>query len=532
MAGGKRKVVTVHRPGQMYKKPRYTENPRERLEESERSSPANYSGATSSRAIEEDNTSFNVPRKQSKRGRNRAKKRWNPANRSNKSIPALSKEISASFTRIKASVVSTLDRMAPPSHCKVEPIATQQLTGPCYPGQKNDVISHRDDVMPRPRDTLSTHSGGFGGAYSQKYGHCDHRASTTITTLAPPLSWSKEIHTREVKREYDSELSFVPQHTRCPFTIQPSTDRTVVPSGNWSSTDRAAQSSTFETAQQPSSSQCFTGDFPTQQSDPPGSCPLLPPTPVPRRNQTSHSPPVQIRNQTPHSAPVPRQNQTYHSPPVPRQNQSFHSPPVPRRNQTYHSTPVPRQNQSFHSPPVPRQNQTYHSTPVPRQNQSFDSPPVPRRNRNGREVVALDCEMVGCRPDDLLSHALEFQRLGKRKKKKPPKEVSVAGRCSIVDYHGNVLYDSYIRPNRPITSLRTFCSGITASHMHRATPIDHARLKIVEILREKVVVAHHIKNDLDALSISLPPELVRDTSSFPPLQVCVHACIYIEHMLT
>ena len=131
--------------------------------------------------------------------------------------------------------------------------------------------------------------------------------------------------------------------------------------------------------------------------------------------------------------------------------------------------------------------------------------------QNEVRVVAMDCEMVGCQPNPLLLAA----RTGKRKR---AKEISVAGRCTIVDYYGEVLYDSYIRPNQPILSLRTPFSGITPKHMRTATPIDKARLEILEILRGKIVVAHHITHDLDALSIKLPSESIRDTAFCIPLR--------------
>ena len=131
-------------------------------------------------------------------------------------------------------------------------------------------------------------------------------------------------------------------------------------------------------------------------------------------------------------------------------------------------------------------------------------------------VVALDCEMVACQPD-VSSIPHSPSKRGKNKKR-VPKEVSVAGRCTIVDYHGKVLYDSYLRPNQPILSLRTRYSGITARDMQRATPIDDARLEILDILRGKLVVAHDISNDLEALAITLPPETIRDTCFYVVLR--------------
>ena len=147
------------------------------------------------------------------------------------------------------------------------------------------------------------------------------------------------------------------------------------------------------------------------------------------------------------------------------------------------------------------------------------------------QVVALDCEMVGCLPDDSgleeqsrdmsVSIGERFRliqtgKLGKRKR--GLKEVSEAGRCSVVDYYGGVLYDKYIRPNRRILSLRTFVSGITQRNMENATPINQARREILSLLKGKMVVAHDIKNDLSALDISLPPGQIRDTAHCRPLK--------------
>ena len=147
------------------------------------------------------------------------------------------------------------------------------------------------------------------------------------------------------------------------------------------------------------------------------------------------------------------------------------------------------------------------------------------------QVVALDCEMVGCLPDDSgleeqsgdmsvsmgeRFRLLQTGKLGKRKR--GLKEVSEAGRCSIVDYDGRVLYDKYIRPNRRILTLRTFVSGITSRNMENAIPINRARQEILSLLKGKTVVAHDIRNDLNALDISIPPSQIRDTAHCRPLK--------------
>ncbi|KAM4572861.1 apoptosis-enhancing nuclease [Odontesthes bonariensis] len=107
-------------------------------------------------------------------------------------------------------------------------------------------------------------------------------------------------------------------------------------------------------------------------------------------------------------------------------------------------------------------------------------------------VVALDCEMVGTGP-------------GAR--------CSELARCSILDYHGNILYDKYIRPCQPVTDFRTRWSGIQRHHLHNAMPFTQAREEIFSILEGKVVVGHSIYNDFEVLDMLHPGHMVRDTST-------------------
>ncbi|XP_037110931.1 apoptosis-enhancing nuclease [Syngnathus acus] len=128
---------------------------------------------------------------------------------------------------------------------------------------------------------------------------------------------------------------------------------------------------------------------------------------------------------------------------------------------------------------------------------SEGSPPISGRSSPclstiSASLVALDCEMVGTGPGGRCSEL---------------------ARCSILDYHGNVLYDKYVRPCHPVTDYRTRWSGIRPHHMLNAAPYAQARQEISDILQGKVVVGHSLFNDFRVLGICYPHHKVRDTGA-------------------
>ncbi|KAL3476250.1 hypothetical protein BJX99DRAFT_246948 [Aspergillus californicus] len=109
--------------------------------------------------------------------------------------------------------------------------------------------------------------------------------------------------------------------------------------------------------------------------------------------------------------------------------------------------------------------------------------------------VAMDCEMVGVGPN--------------------PDNDSVLARISIVNYNGEQIYDSYVRPKEMVTDWRTHVSGILPKHMVEARSLELVQKEVTEILDERILVGHAIRNDLDALLLSHPKRDIRDTSKHP-----------------
>ena len=112
--------------------------------------------------------------------------------------------------------------------------------------------------------------------------------------------------------------------------------------------------------------------------------------------------------------------------------------------------------------------------------------------------IALDAEMVGIGPEGF---------------------TSALARVTIVDWSGDIVYDTCVQVDQPVTDYRTFVSGITPHHLqpeNGAIPFDECRGKVASILRGKILVGHALKNDLAVLRIHHPWQDIRDTAKYEP----------------
>ncbi|EDO16306.1 hypothetical protein Kpol_1053p44 [Vanderwaltozyma polyspora DSM 70294] len=116
---------------------------------------------------------------------------------------------------------------------------------------------------------------------------------------------------------------------------------------------------------------------------------------------------------------------------------------------------------------------------------------------NTGKYVAIDCEFVGVGPD--------------------AKESALA-RISVVNYFGHVILDEYVRPQEKVTDWRTWVSGIKPEHMKSAITFIEAQKRASEILNGRILVGHSVKHDLEALLVSHPKSMIRDTSRHLPFR--------------
>jgi len=112
-------------------------------------------------------------------------------------------------------------------------------------------------------------------------------------------------------------------------------------------------------------------------------------------------------------------------------------------------------------------------------------------------LIALDCEMV---EGTSIEHML--------------------ARVSLVDYEGRVIYDAYVKPTEPVRDYRTNITGITKEVLDRkGEGFNQVRARVLEYLKDKVVVGHAVHHDFEALQIPQPEHSqIRDTCLYSPLR--------------
>ncbi|MCJ1249808.1 3'-5' exonuclease [Trapelia coarctata] len=111
------------------------------------------------------------------------------------------------------------------------------------------------------------------------------------------------------------------------------------------------------------------------------------------------------------------------------------------------------------------------------------------------KYIAIDCEMVGVGPH--------------------PDDDSALARVSLVNYHGEQLYDSFVLPKEAVTDYRTHVSGITPQLLRGARPLKEVQKDVAGLMQGRILVGHSIRNDLEAMMLGHPRRDIRDTSRYP-----------------
>jgi RNA exonuclease 4 len=113
------------------------------------------------------------------------------------------------------------------------------------------------------------------------------------------------------------------------------------------------------------------------------------------------------------------------------------------------------------------------------------------------QYIGLDCEMVG------------IGSSGKR---------SVLARACLVNFDGKVIYDSFVRPQEFVTDFRTKYSGVRKQNLRKDETVTllECQRAVTTLLKDKILVGHALKNDLDVLLLSHRRSMIRDTATYHP----------------
>lgn len=76
-------------------------------------------------------------------------------------------------------------------------------------------------------------------------------------------------------------------------------------------------------------------------------------------------------------------------------------------------------------------------------------------------------------------------------------ERSSLARVSIVNYHGHVLLDTFVRQKERVTDYRTWVSGVRAQDLTNAPTFETVAAQVADILKDRILIGHAVHHDLE-----------------------------------
>ena len=113
------------------------------------------------------------------------------------------------------------------------------------------------------------------------------------------------------------------------------------------------------------------------------------------------------------------------------------------------------------------------------------------------KYVGLDCEMVG---------------IGLNGKQ------SALARCCLVNFNGEIIFDSFVRPPGFVTDFRTQWSGVKKKDLRadKAITLAECQAEVARMIKDKILVGHALQNDLSVLMLKHSYKYIRDTARYEP----------------
>lgn len=80
-----------------------------------------------------------------------------------------------------------------------------------------------------------------------------------------------------------------------------------------------------------------------------------------------------------------------------------------------------------------------------------------------------------------------------------PTKRMYACRVCVVNNHGTILMDQFVKPQEAIIDYRTFVSGVRPSDMTAGRPFADVQKEVAALLKGRILVGHSIDNDLQVM---------------------------------
>lgn len=130
----------------------------------------------------------------------------------------------------------------------------------------------------------------------------------------------------------------------------------------------------------------------------------------------------------------------------------------------------------------------------------------PKSEKDKNELtrcIAMDCEMVGVYDG----------------------RESVLARVSLVNQHGECVYDKFVKTKEEVADYRTKYSGVRPDDLKHGESFEVVQKAVADMINGRILVGHALHNDLKVLHLSHPPQMIRDTSRFKPFRKIVNGRI-------
>ncbi|KAJ7038280.1 ribonuclease H-like domain-containing protein, partial [Mycena alexandri] len=130
-------------------------------------------------------------------------------------------------------------------------------------------------------------------------------------------------------------------------------------------------------------------------------------------------------------------------------------------------------------------------------------------------------------PDQLISLSTVCVGVG------PGGTTSMLARIVVVNFQGEPLLDTFVRPTMQITDHRVATTGIKDWQLFSkdAVPFNQVQQYVANMIRGKIIVGHGIWNDLSVLGIPHPAVSTRDVALYQPFRNALknpHAIIGLQ----